>query len=228
MKRIIVSIGLIALVVVVGTVLFLRDEERGVDQPVSLVEPEAYADGRQPAVLEKTASADPVSLPAQAAERITKKPFGIHINDPQRSPVQPERFRGYHTGTDFETFSDEADIDVPVHAICTGPLLAKRIATGYGGVAVQSCTLDEQSVTVVYGHLRLSSIGASVGETLKESERLGVLGTGYSEETGDERKHLHLGIYRGTTADIRGYVASKQELDQWIDPCRFVCGNSNL
>ena len=169
----------------------------------------------------------PVILPAQAAERITKKPFGIHIGDPQASPVQPERFRGYHTGADFEAFPDEADIDVPVRTICTGELLMKRFASGYGGVAVQGCTLDEQSVTVVYGHLRLSSIGASVGDTLQAGDPLGVLGTGYSEETDNERKHLHLGIHRGTAVNILGYVASKRELDQWIDPCRFVCGTSN-
>lgn len=36
-----------------------------------------------------------------AAARITKKPFGIFIT-PQNSPVQPERFSGFHTGTDFE------------------------------------------------------------------------------------------------------------------------------
>ncbi|MGE5392302.1 MAG: hypothetical protein ACM3NH_00970 [Candidatus Saccharibacteria bacterium] len=33
-------------------------------------------------------------------ERVTKKPFGIFVS-PGHSPVDPERFRGYHTGTDF-------------------------------------------------------------------------------------------------------------------------------
>ena len=33
--------------------------------------------------------------------RITKKPFGIFITT-QNSPVQPERFSGYHTGVDVE------------------------------------------------------------------------------------------------------------------------------
>lgn len=227
MKLMIAGIGLTTLMVVAGSVWFSQDKEPAVDRPVPQAEPEVYADSRLAAVAEEAVPADRVSLPAQAAERVTKKPFGILI-DPKTSPVQPERFRGYHTGIDFETFSDEADIDVPVHAICTGPLLAKRMATGYGGVVVQSCTLDGQHATVVYGHVRLASIEASVGDTLKEGDMLGVLGMGYSEETDDERKHLHLGIHRGTAVNIRGYVASKQELDQWIDPCRFVCGNSNL
>ncbi len=38
-------------------------------------------------------------------------------------------------------------------------------------------------VTVVYGHLRFSSIEAEAGEELKAGETLGVLGTGYSRET---------------------------------------------
>jgi murein DD-endopeptidase MepM/ murein hydrolase activator NlpD len=165
---------------------------------------------------------NPISLPAQSAERVIKKPFGILIN-PKTSPVQPEHFQGYHTGTDFETFPSEATIDVPVHAICDGPLLVKRTASGYGGVAVESCTLDNQVVTVIYGHLRLSSIGASIGATLKEGDILGVLGTGYSQETAGERKHLHIGIHKGEAANILGYATSKQALNQWIDPCRFVC-----
>ncbi|PIX90274.1 MAG: hypothetical protein COZ29_00885, partial [Candidatus Moranbacteria bacterium CG_4_10_14_3_um_filter_45_9] len=49
----------------------------------------------------------------RASERVTKKPFGILIKK-ATSPVQQERFSGYHTGTDFETFPDESDIDVSV------------------------------------------------------------------------------------------------------------------
>jgi hypothetical protein len=40
-------------------------------------------------------------------EEITKKPFGIFIN-PETSPVQPERFRGYHTGVDVEVVDVDA------------------------------------------------------------------------------------------------------------------------
>jgi len=159
-------------------------------------------------------------------ERVTKKPFGIYITK-ATSPVQPERFSGYHTGTDFETFPDEADADVPVSAVCPGRLLSKRTASGYGGIAVQSCTYGGQPVTVVYGHLRLSSIAVSVGETLQPGEFLGYLGTGFSTETDGERKHLHLGIHKGTAIDIPGYVASKGKLSGWIDACPLVCKGGN-
>lgn len=67
----------------------------------------------------------------QALLRITKKPFGIFIT-PSTSPVQPERFHGYHTGVDFETFPDEQNTAVAVHAICSGKLLRRAWASGCG------------------------------------------------------------------------------------------------
>ncbi len=164
-------------------------------------------------------SEDPgISVPvSDARSRVTKKPFGIYIT-PKTSPVRPERFTGYHTGADLETTPAEADIDVPVHAICDGELLVKRTASGYGGVAVESCTINGQAMTVVYGHLRLSSITPKVGEPLMHGEKFAVLGKGYSSETDGERKHLHLAIHKGTAVNILGYVQRKADLAQWIDP----------
>lgn len=160
---------------------------------------------------------------AHASERITKKPFGILIN-PKTSPVQPERFSGYHTGTDFEIFPEEASQDVVVSAVCSGNIIEKRRASGYGGVLVQRCALDNQSVTVVYGHLSLSSINKGLGDILETGEKVGLLGMVNSVDTGGERKHLHLSIHKGTTTNISGYVANKTELNQWIDPCKYFCG----
>ena len=159
----------------------------------------------------------------RANMRITKKPFGIFI-DPKTSPVQPERFRGYHTGTDFETFSEETTSDVSVRAICNGQLLAKRSATGYGGVVVEKCVSGDKPITVIYGHLRLTSVQATIGEDIAVGDIIGVLGTGQSRETHGERKHLHLGIHKGSTVDIRGYTASQSELVDWFGPCQlFSC-----
>jgi len=160
----------------------------------------------------------PLGIPEQ---RITKKFFGTYIT-PNHSPVSPERFTGYHTGLDFETFQDEQDIDVPVHAICSGPLLMKKIASGYGGIAVEGCTLDGQAVTVVYGHIRLASVTASVHETLSAGAVLGVLGTGYSAESDGERKHLHLGIHKGSFINILGYVQTENALSAWLDPQKVL------
>jgi hypothetical protein len=50
---------------------------------------------------------------------VTKKPFGIRVS-PSDSPVQPERFVGYHSGVDFEIKAGEEDQSLPVTAICAG------------------------------------------------------------------------------------------------------------
>ena len=151
-----------------------------------------------------------------ALSRITKKPFGIYIS-PINSPVTPEKFTGYHTGVDFETFSTEQAEDTTVTAICTGKIIEKKQARGYGGMVVQSCLIDNNPITIIYGHIRLSSIKNSIGENLNAGDFLGFLGTGYSTETDSERKHLHLGIHKGEVADTRGYVQTESELKNWID-----------
>ncbi|NTW13678.1 MAG: peptidoglycan DD-metalloendopeptidase family protein [Candidatus Moranbacteria bacterium] len=190
--------------------------------------PHSDVSGTEPAAISSPiAQTDPnadgfVPPLVRAGERVTKKPFGIFVAK-ATSPVRPERFSGYHTGTDFETFPVETDVEVSVSAVCSGKLLSKRIASGYGGVAVQSCIHNGTSVTIVYGHLRLSSIAVSVGGMISAGDPIGTLGKGYSTETDGERGHLHLGIHKGDGSDIRGYVSSKAELTGWIDPCMLVC-----
>ncbi|MEI6588168.1 MAG: hypothetical protein WCO05_04450 [Candidatus Moraniibacteriota bacterium] len=71
----------------------------------------------------------------RAKERVTKKYFGIFIT-PTTSPIQPEKFRGYHTETDFEIFPEELDVKVDVQTICDGKLILKKSANDYGGMAV--------------------------------------------------------------------------------------------
>lgn len=170
-------------------------------------------------------SASPAGFVApldRASERVTQKPFGIYIT-PANSPVQPEKFTGYHTGTDFEIFPEELNAAVSVRAICDGTLKLKETASGYGGVAVESCMLNEEAVTVIYGHLNLASVTPNTGDSLAAGETFAVLGADKSTETDGERKHLHLGIHRGSATNIKGYVASQGELSGWADPCEQVC-----
>ncbi len=158
-----------------------------------------------------------LSLPIKdALTRVTKKPFGIYIT-PQTSPVSPEKFKGYHTGTDFETLTGEKDTEVEIFSACDGKLLLKKSATGYGGVAIQSCIIDSQEVTVLYGHLKLSSISKIVGDSLKAGEKFAVLGKGYSTETDGERKHLHLSMHKGTAQILLGYTQNKADLVNWLN-----------
>ncbi|MEP7162832.1 MAG: M23 family metallopeptidase [Candidatus Moraniibacteriota bacterium] len=215
---------ILGLVVLLGSGLFFWRSQRSALAPSVSPEPNTFSDE---AVLVPR-EAPPVTpsevTPLERAnERVTKKPFGIFI-DPETSPVQPERFRGYHTGADFETFPEEAAMALPIRAVCDGKVLDKRVATGYGGMLVTSCTLSLKSVTVVYGHLALVSIPWRIGDTVTTGDILGNLGLGGSRETDGERKHLHLSIHKGEALNIRGYTSKKSELDSWIDPCEYFCG----
>jgi len=154
---------------------------------------------------------------SRALERITKKKFGTYVT-PSNSPVSPERFSGYHTGVDFETFPEEAKIDVPVLAVCGGVVRLRQWVGGYGGVVVADCVLDNQPVTVTYGHLRINSVANSFGENLIAGDTIGDLGTGYTAETDGERKHLHLGIHKGDAINLLGYVDSVDLLGEYLDP----------
>ncbi len=156
----------------------------------------------------------------KAAQRITKKPFGIFIT-PQNSPVQPERFSGFHTGTDFEILPGEENQEVTVFAVCDGKIIYRNTVSGYGGVIIQNCTLDNEIVTVLYGHLSLAKSPMQVNAEVKKSGQIAVLGEGYSLETSRERKHLHLGIHKGAKTDLRGYVQRQSELSGWLDFQQF-------
>ncbi|KKR20854.1 MAG: hypothetical protein UT50_C0015G0007 [Candidatus Moranbacteria bacterium GW2011_GWA2_39_41] len=189
---------------------------QGQTSPSTTADPQVVAE--QP-----VQKADDLSAPLKKSkERVTKKPFGIFITT-QNSPVQPERFRGFHTGADFEIFPEELNADVPVQAICAGKIVVKKSASGYGGVLVQNCTIDSQTVTVIYGHLKLASVAKNLGNDLAVGEAIGILGANESAETSGERKHLHLGMHKGSAINILGYAQNKSELSGWLDPCVYVC-----
>jgi hypothetical protein len=152
----------------------------------------------------------------QAEKRITKKPFGIKIS-PENSPISPERFSGYHTGIDYEIFENEQNIDVEVFAICSGKLLKKERVSGYGGALIQECELEGQPAIVLYGHIELNSVEQNPGDYVLLGDPLALLGEAFSRDTDGERKHLHIGIHKGTAMNVRGYVQNELELKNWID-----------
>jgi murein DD-endopeptidase MepM/ murein hydrolase activator NlpD len=169
-----------------------------------------------------TASDEQLLMPMSLGlARVTKKTFGLKVS-PDTSPVDNDIFTGYHTGLDFEVLPHEHDIDVPVFAACEGKVLFKRWAKGYGGVLVQSCKLEGEPVTVIYGHMSLDSITAASGQTLLAGDKIGNLGKGYSPETDGRRKHLHFDIHKGSEINILGYVPHEHDLEHWIDPTDYL------
>lgn len=149
--------------------------------------------------------------------RVTKKPFGIYIT-PQNSPVEPERFTGYHTGADAEY--QDVSADVPVYAIADGVVVLSQTTSGYGGVLMIEIDLDGSKHTVLYGHIRPSTL-PKVGQNVTRGQQIGLLGTGYGLETDNERKHLHFAILSGNRLDIKGYVQSQSQLSDWYDPLSY-------
>jgi len=207
-------------IIIVGPILFFpkhfSPKQTVLNQPVL----------NQPPIVES--SLPPVINPPQltlplndALARVTKKPFGIYIT-PKNSPVSPEKFTGYHTGVDFEIKPGEENEDIAVSAVCSGKLLIKKSASGYGGAVVELCELNNQAVTIIYGHLKLSSISLLVGQEIAAGQTLGILGKGYSSETDGERKHLHLGIHQGTAINLLGYVQDKKLLDGWLNALDYI------
>lgn len=161
----------------------------------------------------------PGSNPDITFGRPTPLHFGMYVTpNPKTNPISPpERFVGYHVATDFEVSSDELNKEVPVSAVCDGKISYSGFASGYGGVITEYCTLDNQAVTVIYGHLDLASL-SKAGNEVTKGQQIALLGAARSHDTDGNRKHLHLGIRRGQGSDMRGYVQSEEEIDQFLDP----------
>ena len=164
---------------------------------------------------------DPVSIldnpVANFKNRVTQKPFGIYIT-PQSSPVQPERFSGYHTGADAEY--QDVSSNIPVYAVADGTIVLSRTASGYGGVFMIEIELNGIKHNVLYGHIRPSTL-PTVDQNVTRGQQIALLGTGFSSETDGERQHLHFAILSDNSLNIKGYVSTKADLSGWIDPLSF-------
>lgn len=207
MKIVIPIILTIALAAVISY-FYIADKKHPTTSPSPLL-----SQSQSPAATSspKRNLAEPI---AEFKQRITKKPFGIYIT-PATSPVQPERFTGYHTGVDAEY--EDKTADVPVYAIADGKVVLSKTASGYGGVFMIEIQLNGAPHTVLYGHIRPSSL-PKVGQQIKKGEQLAILGTGNSSETDGERKHLHFAILSDDRIDLKGYVQNQSELPRWVDP----------
>lgn len=158
---------------------------------------------------------------SRAVERVTQKAFGVYIS-PHNSPIQPEKFTGYHTASDFEILTGEEDVDVAVYAICDAELKYLGVVKGYGGVIILACSLNEESITVIYGHIDITKVDFKIGDMVSRGKKLSVLAPGYSIMSDGERKHLHLGIHRGQEIELRGYTTNIEELADWYDPMEIL------
>jgi murein DD-endopeptidase MepM/ murein hydrolase activator NlpD len=209
-KRILITVA-IFVVVTICSVLVLFVEESGEKRlpdirtetkksRVKVGNPEKIPDFYQPV--------------SEFKKRITKKKFGTYIT-PTNSPVQPERFSGYHTGVDVEY--QDITKDVEVHAIAKGFVSYSGYISGYGGVILITHKIKGVERTVVYGHLAPRSL-LPTGTKVEANQVIGKLGKNHSDETDGERRHLHFAILSDNRQDFRGYVQSEPELSGWLNP----------
>ncbi|MDP4000045.1 MAG: M23 family metallopeptidase [bacterium] len=129
------------------------------------------------------------------------------------------QFTGIHAAVDVE-FTEPFDLrrDVTVRAVADGTVIQVADVVGYGGLVVIRHTAPE-SVTSLYGHLRLRGIPVRVGQRVREGQRIGVLGSQFSAETSGARKHLHFGVHKGPAIDIAGHEQTRERLRaEWYNP----------
>ena len=90
-------------------------------------------------------------------------------------------------------------------------------ASGYGGVVSIQHQINGQNYMAIYGHLNPASLIKN-NSTVKAGQKIGILGEGFSNETDEERKHLHFSLRLGNNLNLAGYVKNKIDLDNWVDP----------
>lgn len=153
------------------------------------------------------------------AARITNRGYGkvITHNDDDTLACGAD-FEGYHTGDDLEVPDNELESEVPVYAVANGTVRQRSNVNGYGGLIVIEHTLEGQTVTAYYGHINLAQTTLTPGSSVRAGERISILGKGCSSETDGERKHLHFAIHKGKDVAVKGYINSRDELNDWINP----------
>lgn len=216
MNRVLVVV-ILGILMFVGVAAFLSARKQGNPSPVPSTSVFSMP-SISPQVSQGAAAAASVKEFAEPVadfkQRVTKKFFSTYVT-PKNSPVQPEKFTGYHTGADAEYGDIQGD--VPVYAIADGTVLVARFASGYGGVIAIQHTINDQSVIAVYGHVNPNQL-PKVGAKVLKGQKIDILGKGFSHETDGERKHLHFGLVKGSAVNFLGYVPNKSQLAAWIDP----------
>jgi murein DD-endopeptidase MepM/ murein hydrolase activator NlpD len=125
----------------------------------------------------------------------------------------------------MEILPGEENNPVPVYAIGSGTVTFVGPVAGYGGVILEKLASD--SFTVLYGHVNYLASSIKVGDQVAGGRQLTILGNAFSSQTGGERKHLHLGLYKGSGEYFRGYEATMAGLtDHWLDPLVFLAGKN--
>lgn len=155
-------------------------------------------------------------------ENITFRWFGKLVTSSEIAKPCGAKFSGYHTGVDIEVSKSDIQKPVPVYAISNAKIAQIGFVSGYGGIVVLSADIKGKPYTIYYGHINLSSSTVKEDQNVTASQKLADLGAQCSAQTDGERKHLHFAIHKGNVINIRGYVSTKVQLSNWIDPVSYL------
>jgi murein DD-endopeptidase MepM/ murein hydrolase activator NlpD len=118
----------------------------------------------------------------------------------------------------LETFPNELNIAVPVRSIAEGMVREVSPVSGYGGLIVIEYSLGGNTYTAYFGHINLATATVKAGDHVTAGEHIVDLGPQCSSTNGNVRKHLHFGLHKGSSIDVRGYVPDQSILSNWVDP----------
>lgn len=162
--------------------------------------------------------------------RITLNAFG---NQPSKMKLDEKdysdyicsgssHYGGYHTAVDLEVTPGERNTAVPVYSIAAGVVRQASHVNGYGGLVVVEYTIDGNVYTAYYGHVDLGAVKVKAGSRVSAGQKLAELAPACSSANGNTRKHLHFGMHKGKNVVVAGYVNTKAELGNWIDPRTII------
>lgn len=228
MKKILILAALFLIVIVIGTNVYAKFKQKqdvkGVAQ-APLSASDDLSSANQNPINEPTIAPSKTYPMDRFNERISLNPFGNHL-DGKDSPrnvttdiICPTRkgYVGYHTGSDLEIFDDELNSAVPVKSIADGTVRQIGFVNGYGGLIVIEHEINGQIYTAYYGHVDISSSSLKKGDLVKTGEQIAMLAPQCSEKNGFTRKHLHFGLHLGKNIDVKGYVSTKNDLNNWVN-----------
>lgn len=237
MKKILISFALFLIAIALGAGIYIESKRKQNDTKTIQASSAIPNNSSQTEKIEQNQTNKPegnspkIIYPIDKFnERISLNPFGNHL-DGKDSPrntatdvICPtgKGYVGYHTADDLEIFPDESNSTVVVKSIADGTVRQIGFVNGYGGLIVIEYEIDGQIYTAYYGHIDVSSSNLKKGDAVKMGEQIAILAPQCSEKNGFTRKHLHFGIHLGKKVDVKGYVSTKNDLNNWIDPRKIL------
>lgn len=153
------------------------------------------------------------------------QPSRMHLDEVQYTDLVcagGKYYPGYHTAVDLEVTLEERNKPVSVYSIADGMVRQAWFVNGYGGLMVIEYNINGQTYTAYYGHMDVSTFTVKSGDKVKAGQKLALLAPACTDGNGHTRKHLHFGMRKGKDVVVSGYVDTKKELDNWIDPREII------